>query len=90
MREHARARSGLATWLEAARSARWKSFGDVREHFRTADQIRVASGRQVVIFNIAGNSYRLICALHYVSGLLFAMRFLTHAEYTKEKWKEKL
>jgi mRNA interferase HigB len=42
-----------------------------------------------VVFNICGNSYRLVCALHY-TGKVFLLRFLTHAEYDKNRWKDEL
>jgi mRNA interferase HigB len=51
----------------------------------------VSSGNPVVVFNIRGNKYRLIVAIHYrPSGRVFVLRFLTHAEYDKEKWKAEL
>jgi mRNA interferase HigB len=58
--------------------------------FPAADQVRVASGNPVVVFNVCGNTYRLICAIHYDTGKVFLLRFLTHAEYDKERWKGEL
>ena len=55
-----------------------------------ADQVRVASGNPVVVFNVCGNTYRLICAMHYDTGKVFLLRFLTHAEYGKDRWKTEL
>ena len=52
--------------------------------------MRVASGRTVVVFNIAGNHFRLIAAVHYATAIVFALRFLTHAEYSKDTWKDDL
>jgi mRNA interferase HigB len=43
-----------------------------------------------VVFNICGNAYRLICAIHYNTGKVFLLRFLTHAEYDKDRWKDEL
>jgi hypothetical protein len=37
----------------------------VRTTFRSADLIVVASGRPVVVFNIAHNRFRLIAAVHF-------------------------
>ena len=62
----------------------------MRAHFRDADTVKTASGRSVVVFNIGGNNYRLICAIHYNTGIVFVLRFLTHAEYDKETWKNDL
>jgi mRNA interferase HigB len=58
--------------------------------YRTADQVQVASGRKVIVFNISGNNYRLIAAVHFNTQRAFALRFMTHAEYSKNKWKETL
>jgi mRNA interferase HigB len=42
------------------------------------------------VFNICGNKYRLICAMHFNTGKVFLLRFLTHAEYDKDQWKDQL
>ena len=89
-RIHAVAGASLAKWMEVVKAARWTEFADLRRTFSSADQVRVASGRTVVVFDIAGKRFRLIGAVHYVTGLVFALRFLTHAEYTKDRWKNEL
>jgi len=53
-------------------------------------RLRVSSGNPVVVFNVCGNTYRLICAIHYDTGKVFLLRFLTHAEYDKDRWKDEL
>ena len=50
----------------------------------------VDSNRTVVIFNIGGKNYRLITAIHYNRQLVFVLRFMTHAEYSKNRWKDDL
>ena len=46
--------------------------------------------QSVVVFNIHGDAFRLVCALHYNTGKAFLLRFLTHAEYSKDRWKDEL
>lgn len=87
---HARAKRSLVSWVAVVRAARWESFAAVRRTFASADQVVVRSGRAVLVFNIAGNQFRLICAVHFNTGLLFALRFMTHAEYSKDRWKDEL
>ena len=87
---HPKARSPLEKWLMVVKAATWKRFDDVRKTFRHADQVRVKSGRNVVVFDIGGNDYRLIAAIHYNHQKLFVLRFMTHAEYDDNKWKETL
>ena len=52
--------------------------------------MRVGSGNPVVVFNVCGNTYRLICAMRYDTDKVFLLRFLTHAEYDKDRWKNEL
>jgi mRNA interferase HigB len=42
---------------------------------------------ELTVFNIKGNSYRLIAAINYKSQTIFLKSVLTHAEYDKEDWK---
>jgi mRNA interferase HigB len=87
---HPCAKASLEAWLKSAQAAFWRSLADVRKTWRSADQVKVGSGRTVLVFNIAGNAFRLIVAAHFNRNLLFALMFLTHAEYNKNRWKEKL
>jgi len=60
-----------------------------RQTFPHADQVTVKSNRTVTIFNIT-NDFRLITAIHYNRQEIFTMRFLTHAEYSKNTWPASL
>lgn len=90
MCRHPRAKPGLEWWLDAVRSGGWTQLAELRMTFPAADLVRVASGRNVVVFNISGNAYRLIAAMHFNSGHVYALAFLTHAEYSKNRWKDNL
>ena len=89
-RAHTAAGSNLDRWLSLTKTARWTDFKDVKDTFGGADAVKVGSGRTVVVFNISGNKFRLITAIHYNIGKVFVLRFLTHAEYSKDKWKQEL
>ena len=89
-RKHGQARPTLERWLQITKLAEWTSLTDVRCTFRQADQVTVKSGRTVVAFNIKGNAFRLVTAIHYNTGKVFVLRFLTHTEYTKDFWKDEL
>ena len=84
------ARSGLETWYAVVKGRLWSSIVDVRVQFPHADAVRVRSGKTVTVFNIAGNRYRLITAIHYNRELVFTLLVLTHAEYSKGSWKDSL
>jgi mRNA interferase HigB len=90
VRKHPAAGPSLRSWLLVAKRAQWSDLQDVRRSFPSADGVTVKSGRIATVFNIAGNKFRLITAIHYNRQIVFVMRFLTHAEYSKDKWKEEL
>ena len=54
------------------------------------DPVKARSGRTVDIFNIRRNEFRLIAAVHFNRQLAFTLRFLTHAEYGLNRWKNEL
>lgn len=94
LREFARrfpkAAAPLDAWAQLALSAAWKNLVDTRKTFPHADQAKVKSGRIVTIFNLCGNDFRLITAIHYDRRKVFILSFLTHAEYSKNTWKKRL
>ena len=83
------AKNKIAFWHTIAKAAVWTNLVETRKTFPNADQVTVKSGRTVTIFNIS-NDYRLITAIHYDRKKVFILRFLTHPEYEKAKWKENL
>jgi len=90
MRQHPAARPGLEWWLEVVQCGTWRTLPELRRTFPAADPVKVASGRQVIVFNIAGNAWRLVAAVHFNTGLLYALAFMSHAEYSKDRWKNAL
>ncbi len=52
--------------------------------------VRVRSGRQVLVFNVCGNKFRLVVAAHFNRQIIYTLLLMTHAEYSKHAWKEKL
>jgi mRNA interferase HigB len=84
------AASALAAWLQVTLAARWQTIADVRRDFPHADGVAVGSGRTATVFNIRGNRYRLITAIHYRGSRVYTMRFLSHADYDKRRWVAEL
>lgn len=89
-KQHPNAAANLTAWLTVASAARWQSIAEVRKVFPHADLATVRSGKTVIIFNIAGNHHRLITAIHCNSRSIFILKILTHAEYSKNRWKNDL
>ena len=77
--KHADAGPALRAWFHEARSARWKSFTAIKARYRSADAL---PGNRVV-FNLKGNTNRLIVHIHYNTGIVFIRFVGTHAAYDK-------
>jgi mRNA interferase HigB len=87
---HPGAQKPLREWFGITEAAQWRNFMDVRSTFGSADTARVKSGNTATIFDIGGNKYRLITAIHYNVGNVYAMLVLTHTEYDTGTWKAQL
>ena len=87
---HVDAAGALEKWMTLVENGRWKNLVELRAVISSADEVTVHSGRRVVVFNIGGNKYRLIAAVHYNTQIVYAMLFMTHAEYDKDRWKKVL
>jgi mRNA interferase HigB len=77
--QHADAAEPLKAWFHEAKAARWKSFQDIKARYRSAD---VLPGNRVV-FNLKGNTYRLVVHIHYRASIVFIRFVGTHAEYDR-------
>ena len=76
-RTHPDSREQLQAWYKLMKSASWETPNDVERQFRSASII----GDNRVVFNIAGNKYRLIVKIHYNTGIVY-LRFVgTHKQY---------
>jgi mRNA interferase HigB len=73
----------LRAWLQAARREDWANFAELRARFPKADRVG-----NLTVFNIAGNKYRLIAAIHHNRRKIYIRHVLTHAEYDRGQWKE--
>lgn len=74
---YADAKTPLTTWYGFVLKATWSSPADVKADFGTASILK--NGR--VVFNIAGNRYRLITSINYPHGILFIKFIGTHKQY---------
>ena len=74
--------SSLDAWYRLAKKAAWRSLADARQLFPSAD-----SADRFTVFNIKGNSYRLIAEINYRYGRLYVRYVLAHGEYDKGAWK---
>jgi len=86
---HPAAETSLKHWYRVVKAAQWSSFAEVRKTLGTTDTY-TKGNRSCVIFNVGGNRYRIIAAINYRIQTVFVGWVLTHAEYSKDKWKDLL
>jgi len=76
---HKDAKGPLETWYYEAKKAQWEFPADVKDLYKSASILK----DNRVVFNIAGNKYRLIVRINYASKTVFIRFVGTHKEYDK-------
>lgn len=77
--KHADARGPLDAWRIEVERARWAGPQDVKSRYPSASFL----ADNKVIFNIKGNTYRLLIKAKYQSGVILIEWVGTHAEYDR-------
>lgn len=77
--KHKNCEQQLKAWYNEAEKAEWKSPKDIKKDYPSAS---IIEGNRVV-FNIKGNTYRLIIKVNYGFGMVWIRFIGTHAEYDK-------
>ena len=77
--KHPETEQYLKTWYDTAMNAQWKNPNEVRKTYATASILK----NQRVVFNIKGNSYRLIVKFNFEKQWCFIRFIGTHTEYDK-------
>ncbi len=75
--QYADAQSSLQAWYREAIKASWHTPQDIKSQFRHAS---ILKGSRVV-FNIAGNKYRLVVAVDYGRQAMFVRFIGTYQQY---------
>lgn len=81
-RTHADSRGPLDVWQAEVEKAQWTGPQDVKNRYPSASFL--ADNR--VIFNIKGNTYRLVVKARYQNGIVLIEWVGTHAEYDKKNF----
>jgi len=84
--KHGRAATQLDSWYRTAKAAKWKSLEDIRQTYAGADGVPVGD-IVYTVFNILGNSFRLVTEVYYEDQTILIRHVLTHGEYDKGDWK---
>ena len=69
----------LKTWYDTARSSDWKNPNDVKQKYANASILKDSR----IVFNIKGNSYRLVAKFNFEKQWIFVRFIGTHNEYDK-------
>ena len=81
-RHHADVRGQLDAWRDEVERETWQTPQDIKQRFKSADFL----DDNRVIFNIKGNSYRLVVQVRYRGGIVVIEWVGTHAAYCKKKF----
>lgn len=81
--KNAQSRTPFAIWLTLVKQANWKTVADLKQTFGSADLL--GNGSYRVVFNIGGNTYRMICSYHFgrTAVYMYVKWIGTHAAYDK-------
>lgn len=77
---HRDAHEPLQAWRLTIESRAFTSFTDIKTVFNAVDKVR-----DFYVFDIGGNKYRIIAAIHFNHQKLYIREVFTHKEY--DKWK---
>lgn len=69
----------LQVWAEIVKGSKWSCFADVKQTFNSVDSI----GNQRYVFDIKGNTYRLVVVIKFTIGFVYVRFIGTHKEYDR-------
>jgi mRNA interferase HigB len=77
---HPQSETALQEWRKRMEATTSNSYSELKTAFNSVDKVG-----NYYIFNIAGNHYRLIAAIHFNTQTVYIRDVLTHKEY--DLWK---
>lgn len=77
--KHPTSEQYLKTWHETVLKANWNNPNDVKQTFVNASILK----ENRIVFNIKGNSFRLIAKFNFEKKWVFIKFIGTHSEYDK-------
>ncbi len=75
-------KTALIRWTRIIEKNQFGDFSQLKLTFPSADKVG-----KLTVFNIGGNKYRLITAIHFNRQKIYVRHVLTHFEYDKGDWK---
>ena len=77
--KHKDSEQPLRSWYEIARNEDWGNFNEIKSFFRNASIV----GNDMVVFNIKGNTFRLVVKVDFSWKAMFIKFIGTHHDYDK-------
>jgi len=76
---HADAKDALNNWYRLLVQADWSNFHDMKTMFNTVDAV----GKDRFVFNIRGNTYRIVALIFFDVRTVYIRFVGAHSEYDK-------
>jgi mRNA interferase HigB len=77
---HPTADEPMQAWRKIVESRSFSNFADIKAAFNATDKVGI-----FFVFDIGGNKFRIVAAIHFDQQKLFIRHVFTHKEY--DKWK---
>lgn len=77
--DQAAVKAALDAWFEEVSRSDWRNTADVKRHYATSS---IVTGERIV-FNIKGNSYRLVVAVDFEKHIVWIKWLGTHKAYDR-------
>jgi len=77
---HPEASDPLQAWRKVVEATSFGHFAALKASFNSVDRVGL-----FYVFDIGGNKFRLVTAIHFNRQMLYIRHVLTHAEY--ERWR---
>jgi mRNA interferase HigB len=77
---HREAELPLQAWRKIVECSSFSNFAELKRAFSAVDKVG-----DFVVFDIGGNKFRLVTAVHFNRQMVFIRHVFTHKEY--DKWK---
>lgn len=72
-------KAALDSWFAEVKKARWSSTADIKKRYATASIVSA----EHIVFNVKGNSYRLVIAVDFGKSIVWIKWIGTHKAYDR-------
>lgn len=72
-------KSALDAWFDEAKKAHWRNTAEIKRSYATASIVSAERS----VFNIKGNSYRLVVAIDFEKSIVWIKWVGTHKDYDR-------